>query len=219
MLAQFNFPAAIRFAPCVLFLGLSLPGAHAGLAPITVSAFDLRDVRLLDSPFKTAMDLNRQYLLSLDPDRFLHYFRTNAGLAPKAPAYGGWEAPDSGAGRCLGHYLSALSLQFRATGDPRFKQRVDYIVAELALCQQTKGLLTAQTGVKEGFARLATGRGDALQKLRVPWYIQHKMFAGLRDTYLLTGSEPARALLIRLADWAVHVTQALDATQFQLMLE
>ena len=215
----FIFQAPARLGLCAIFLGLSLLRALAAPAPVAVESFDLRDVRLLDSPFLTAMDLNSRYLLSLEPDRFLHYFRSNAGLPPKAPAYGGWEAPDSGAGRCLGHYLSALSLQFRATGDARFKQRVDYIVSELALCQQTNGLLTAQTGVKEGFAALATGRGDALQKLRVPWYVQHKMFAGLRDAYGLTGNQPARAVLIRLADWAVQVTQALDETQFQLILE
>ncbi len=184
-----------------------------------VESFDLRDVRLLDSPFKRAMDLNARYLLSLEPDRFLCYFRTNAGLKPKAEAYGGWEAPNSGAGRCLGHYLSALSLQFRASGDARFKQRVDYIVDELALCQQTNGLLTAQAGVKEAFAELATGKGDALRKSRVPWYIQHKIFAGLRDAYLLTGNEKAKALLVRMSDWAVDVTQALDETQFQIMLD
>ena len=215
----FIFSAAVRLGLCGILLGLGLSDAVAAPAPVAVTGFDLQDVRLLDSPFKAAMDLNSRYLLSLDPDRFLHYFRINAGLTPKAPAYGGWEAPDAGAGRCLGHYLSALSLQFRATGDARFKQRVDYIVAELALCQPTNGLLTAQTGVKEGFAALATGRGEALQKLRVPWYVQHKMFAGLRDAYVLTGNETARAVLVRLADWAVNVTRALDDTQFQLMLE
>jgi DUF1680 family protein len=213
------FKKAARIASCGIFMGLSLLGAGAAPATVAVEGFDLRDVRLLESPFKTAMDLNSRYLLSLEPDRFLCYFRTDAGLEPKAPAYGGWEAPNAGAGRCLGHYLSALSLQFRATGDARFKNRVDYIVDELALCQQTNGLLTAQAGVKEGFAELATGRGDALSKLRVPWYVQHKMFAGLRDAYWLTGNEKARAVLVRMADWAVDVTHALDETQFQLMLE
>lgn len=61
-----------------------------------VEPFDLSEVKLFDSPFKQAMDLNAKYLLSLDPDRFLHYFRVNAGLNPKAPAYGGWESPTRG---------------------------------------------------------------------------------------------------------------------------
>jgi DUF1680 family protein len=215
--------AGIRDAACVgatcLLLGFSLPSGAVAPAQTPAESFDLREVRLLDGPFKQAMDLNGRYLLSLEPDRFLCYFRTNAGLEAKAKAYGGWEAPNSGAGRCLGHYLSALSLQFRASGDARFQQRVNYIVGELALCQQSNGLLTAQAGVKAAFAELAKGKGDALRQSRVPWYIQHKMFAGLRDAYLLTGSEKAKTVLVRMADWAVDVTRALDETQFQIMLE
>jgi len=186
---------------------------------LAVEPFDLSEVKLLDSPFKQAMDLNASYLLSLEPDRFLHYFRVNAGLQPKAPAYGGWESPTTGAGRCLGHYLSALSLQYRATGDSRFKERVDYIVSELAICQRTNGFLSAQTNLVEAFAALTAGHGDALLKSRVPWYIQHKMFAGLRGAWSLTGNQQARQILIRLADWAITMTSNLDREQFQIMLK
>ena len=203
-------------ASCLMAFSIAAP---AVLPEAAVQPFDAREVRLLDSPFKQAMDLNGRYLLLLEPDRFLCYFRENAGLKAKAPAYGGWESPNSGAGRCLGHYLSALSLQFRATGDARFKERIDYIVDELALCQQTNGLLTAQAGVTEAFARLAAGDGKALSKSRVPWYIQHKMFAGMRDACLLAGNEKAKAVLIRLADWAGEVTHGLDEAQFQIMLQ
>jgi DUF1680 family protein len=214
---------------CLIAVGAPNAGAEAipqplqpAVAPaieLALRPFDLSEVKLLDSPFKRAMDLNARYLLSLVPDRFLHYFRVNAGLKPKAPAYGGWESPTTGAGRCLGHYLSALSLRYRATGDFRFKERVDYIVSELALCQQTNGFLSAQTNLAEAFAALAAGHGDALLKSRVPWYIQHKMFAGLRDAWCLTGSEQAREILIRLSDWAVAVTSNLDHDQFQTMLK
>ena len=47
---------------------------------LQAEAFALRDVRLLDGPFKHAQELDAQYLLSLDPDRLLHTFRLNAGL-------------------------------------------------------------------------------------------------------------------------------------------
>ena len=59
--------------------------------PPKVYAFSLRDVRLLESPFKTAMELDAKYLLSLEPDRFLSRYREFAGLKAKAEAYGGWE--------------------------------------------------------------------------------------------------------------------------------
>ncbi len=54
---------------------------------------------------------------------------------------------------------------------------------------------------------------------RVPWYIQHKMFAGLRDAYLLAGSAKARTVLLKMADWACAVTKGLSDAQFQTMLE
>ena len=214
-----SFRNAAFVGLCCLLPGFSLPFGAAAPAPIEAESFDLRDVRLLDGPFKQAMELNSRYLLSLEPDRFLCYFRTGAGLKPKAQAYGGWEAPNSGAGRCLGHYLSALSLQFRASGDARFKNRIDYIVDELALCHQDNGLLTAQAGVKAAFTELAKGKGDALRKSRVPWYVEHKLFAGLRDAFLLTGNEKAKNVLIQMSDWAVSVTRELNEPQFQIMLE
>ena len=69
-------------------------------------AFRLEDVRLLDGPFKHAMTRDAEYLLRLDADRLLSGFRKEAGLKPKAEAYGGWESMTI-AGHSLGHYLSA----------------------------------------------------------------------------------------------------------------
>jgi hypothetical protein len=56
---------------------------------IKAFAFPLNEVRLLDSPFKHAMEMDAKWLLSLEPDRFLHRFRKNAGLEPKGNIYGG----------------------------------------------------------------------------------------------------------------------------------
>jgi hypothetical protein len=92
--------------------------------------FSLRDVRLLDGPFKHAQQLDLHYLLSLEPDHFLTIFRTNAGLEAKAPLYG-----CRGSGHAFGHYLSALSMMYQSTGDARTKRKLDYSVAQLAECQ------------------------------------------------------------------------------------
>src|SRR3546814_13510813 len=70
-------------------------------------------------------------LLSLDPDRLLHNFREGAGLTPRAPVYGGWEARGI-AGHSLGHYLSACALMHAQTGDAAVRDRITHIVAELA---------------------------------------------------------------------------------------
>ena len=53
--------------------------------------FPLHCVRLLDGPFRDAPERCAAYLLSLEPDRLLIGFRSEAGLEPRAEPYGGWE--------------------------------------------------------------------------------------------------------------------------------
>ncbi len=185
--------------------------------PLKVRAFDLRDVKLLDGPFKTAMELNARYLLSLEPDRLLSGVRQNAGLAPKAPKYGGWESQGV-AGQSLGHYMSALAQQYRATGDQRFLDRLNYIVSELAECQakDPTGFVAAIPDGKAMFESMKS-RGGAVVGW-APWYTMHKLFAGLRDAYLLASNEQARTVLIRLADWADLVTGKLTEQEMEVML-
>ena len=90
------------------------PGQHSGklkketIAPMQVKSFDLKDVRLLDSPFKNAMDRNAAWMLEMDMDRLLSNFLKNAGLEPKGESYGSWESMGI-AGHTLGHYLSAVA--------------------------------------------------------------------------------------------------------------
>lgn len=187
-----------------------------------LSAFDMRDVELLDSPFLHAQRQTEAYLLSLEPDRLLSAFRTNAGLKPKAPPYGGWESEATWAdinchGHTLGHYQSACALMYRSTGDARFKQRVDYIAEELAACQAASnaGLVCA---FPKGPALVeAHIRGEKITG--VPWYTLHKVFAGLRDGWQLADSETSRAVLLRLADWTVDATAPLSDAQFETMLQ
>src|SRR5262245_18556126 len=112
------------------FSDSSIGGEVKHAVPARASAFALEDVRLLDGPFLQAQQRNAKYLLQLVPDRLLHNFRVNAGLKPKAPVYGGWESVEPWVeirchGHTLGHYLSACSFMFAASGDETFKRRVD----------------------------------------------------------------------------------------------
>lgn len=53
---------------------------------IKAYSFHLKQIRLLDSPFKTAMNADRKWLMeTLKPDRFLHRFHANAGLPLREP--------------------------------------------------------------------------------------------------------------------------------------
>ncbi len=177
--------------------------------------FSLRDVRLLDGPFKHAQQLDLNYLLSLEPDRFLHNFRTNAGLEPKAPIYGGWNS-----GHAFGHYLSALSMMYQSTGDARIKQKLDYSVAQLAECQ-AKAPDGYVPDIPEGramFNDVKAGKGNGTHRGWVPWYTMHKIFAGLRDTYLLTGNAQAKDVLVKLGDWEIDTTKNLSDEQWQVMM-
>src|ERR1019366_4654790 len=120
----------------VLATAMSIPSSSrlALIKPSPVQPFSLSEVQLTGGPWLRAQQMTEQYLLSLEPERLLHGFRKNAGLTPKAPLYGGWE--DAGlAGHTLGHYLTACSQAYAASGDVRFKKKTDAIVAGLAECQ------------------------------------------------------------------------------------
>jgi DUF1680 family protein len=191
-------------------------------API-LEAFDPRDVTLLDGPFRHAAELDREYLLRLERDRLLAWFRKEAGLEPRAPVYGGWESQKL-AGHSLGHYLSACSLTFRATGDARFKQRIDYVVGELATCQRANGngYVAAIPDGKRLFEEVA--RGDIRAKPFdlnggwSPFYTLHKLFAGLRDAHHLAGSGEALAVERALGDWVGRTVGGLTDEQMQAAL-
>ena len=201
----------------IILLPVTLPGTVQPAVPARAAPFSLQEVRLLDSPFKTAMALNAEYLLTLEPDRLLSGVRRNAGLPPKAPRYGGWEA-EGVAGHSLGHYLTAIAQQYQATGDTRFLDRVNYIVAELAACQarDTNGLITAIPNARVMFASLKTRSGRV--EGWAPWYTMHKLFAGLRDAHQLCGSALAGTVLLKLADWADGVTRDLTPQEMETML-
>ncbi|MDR0645325.1 MAG: glycoside hydrolase family 127 protein, partial [Treponema sp.] len=98
--------------------------------------FSLREVRLLDGPFKTACDLNVETLLRYDVDRLLAPFLKEAGLTPKGELYSNWTGLDGHVG---GHYLSALVISAAATGDERINSRIDYMLDELEQCQIANG--------------------------------------------------------------------------------
>ncbi|MDH6304197.1 DUF1680 family protein [Parabacteroides sp. PF5-5] len=192
--------------------------------PAKVKYAGIKDVRLLDSPFKHAMDLNAAWMLELDMDRLLSNFRKNAGLTPKAESYGSWENMGI-AGHTLGHYLTAASQQYAATGDERFKERVDYIVAELDSCQIwfVNGFIGGMPGGDKVFKEVKKGiirsKGFDLNGLWVPWYNEHKTMMGLNDAYLLAGNETAKKVLVNLSDYLADVVSGLNDEQIQAMLD
>jgi DUF1680 family protein len=218
-------------------LGLAMPlSAFAtksvtGKFPSSASPFPLEVVRLKPSPFLDAVNANLAYLHKLEPDRLLSNFRTHAGLEPKGKPYGGWES-DTIAGHSLGHYLTACALIHAQTGDAEAKKRVDYIVSELATCQNA-----APDGYVAGFTRrkdkkIENGRvifdeiksgdirsaGFDLNGCWVPFYNWHKLYSGLFEAQTHCGNNQALEVATKLAGFIDSVFAALNDEQVQKML-
>jgi len=187
-----------------------------------LSPFALTDVRLLGGLFHDTQQRDARYLFSLEPARMQHNSRVNAALAPKAPIYGGWESEEPWVGiRChghtLGHYLSAVAMMYASTDDLRFKERTDYLVAELRACQRARGdgLVCAFPDGSRPLDDAVAGRPFA----GVPWYTMHKIFAGLRDAHVHAKSTDALPVLAGLSDWTWNATRSMSDEQFQRMLD
>src|SRR5579871_185979 len=201
-----------------------------GNKTIKLHPLPLDHVRLTGGPLKAAQDADAKYLLELQPDRMLAYLRQKAGLKPKAEGYGGWDGPGRNlAGHMAGHSLSAVSLMWAATGDVRFKERADYIVAQLKEVQDAQGdgyigALEDGQGVdgKQRFVDLSNGviksSGFELNGLWSPWYVQHKLFAGLRDAYRYADNATALQVEIKFAGWVEKILSRLENDQIQRML-
>ena len=206
----------------LLFATISMTTALAQTTP-KVEYFGISDVRLTRSAFKHAEDMDIQYLLALNSDRLLAPYLKGAGLPPKADNYTNWENTGLD-GHIGGHYLSALSFMYAATGNEEIGRRLDYVLSELKRCQDTAGdgyLCGVPDGrkmwkeIEQGDVRAAT---FGLNDRWVPLYNIHKIYAGLRDAYLVAHREEAKDMLVKLTDWMERTTANLTDAQMQDML-
>jgi DUF1680 family protein len=190
-----------------------------GTAPVDAGhAFLANEVRLLPgSPFYARQELHRKGLLaSYDPDRLLYPYRAVAGLPQKEGIDSGYDGWDSGflRGHMTGHYLSAASRMAAASGSLLFRDRVDYVVGELAKCQKSLNL--------DGYlAAFSTAAFDQLEGkpgadgggIGVPYYTVQKIMSGLLDAHAYAGNRQALDVVTRMADYFGKRLAALDAAQ------
>ena len=208
--------------------------------------FDLDEVTLLDGPMKTAMDLNIQVLMQYDIDRLLTPFVRQAGLAAttdtsspyyqwltKHPNFKNWgDSSFDLSGHVGGHYLSALALAYAACHDSDtkalLKERLDYMVGVMKDCQDqydvnTQGLYGFIGGqpINSDWTALYSGNIQPYKNHGgwVPFYVQHKILAGLRDAYLYGGSTVAKELFRKMADWSVNVVNKVSDSNMQTLLD
>lgn len=195
-----------------------------------ISLFPLTDIRLFGSDFKRIQDLDHAYLLSLEPDRLLSWFRREAGLSAKAPAYPFWESEDvwgAGplAGHSLGFYMSSMAMMYESTGDTEIKKKLEYTLEELKECQdaQGDGYLLATINGRHVFQDVVnnnfTTRNAVINGVWEPVYIMNKIMLGLYNVYLACGMPLAKEVLLKMADWfGYEILDKLDHSQIQKLL-
>jgi len=185
--------------------------------------FNLEDVRLLESDFFDAQQTDIQYILEMDMDRLLAPYMLEAGLPWEAERYTNWENTGLD-GHIGGHYLSALSMMYAATGRVDLKVRLDYMVDQLAKAQEAHGdgYLAGIPGGKKIWKDIKEGNINAesfsLNNHWVPLYNIHKIFAGLADAYLDGQNEEAKSVLDNLGKWFLNIIGDLSEEQIQDML-
>jgi uncharacterized protein len=187
--------------------------------------FPLRDITLRPGSFQAARDLNIQTLSAYKVDRLLAGYRKEAGLRPRDSSYHNWEGLD---GHIAGHYLSALAMNVAATGNAECQKRMLYMITELEACQDANtrnhpgwgdGYVGAVPHSDQLWKTLKDGNFTVYQKAWAPWYNLHKMYAGLRDAWLFTGSKKAKIIFLKFCKWAIYITSGLSDHKMQLMLD
>jgi DUF1680 family protein len=206
----------ILYCLFVLLTGLS--------ATAQMQLFPLNEVRLKEGPFKNAQDVDLKYILALNPDKLLAPYLLDAGIPTKSDRYGNWENIGLD-GHIGGHYLSALSMMYASTGNAELKNRLDYMLSQLAQCQDKNGNGYVG-GIPQGkvfWDRIHKGDIDGssfgLNNTWVPIYNIHKLFAGLHDAYQYTGSQKAKEILIKLGDWFIELIRPLSDEQIEKILK
>jgi len=191
-------------------------------SPVALKAkpFPMSQVRLLPGgPYHDAQEWNRGYMNRLAADRLLYTFRANAGLpVGDAKPLGGWEQPENGQraselrGHFMGHFLSA-SAQLAANGDRDAKTKGDYIVAELAKCQEKLGGKYLSAFPTTWWDRLDKG-----ERVWAPFYTIHKIMAGMFDMYQLADNQQALRVLEGMSAWADEWTASKSEEHMQQIL-
>jgi DUF1680 family protein len=194
------------------------------LAVAQQKTFSPGTVKLIDGVFKNAQDVDLKYILALSPDKLLAPYLIDAGLPVKEERYGNWESSGLD-GHIGGHYLSALAMMYASSGEKELKQRLDYMVSQLALCQ-TKNADGYVGGIPNGkvfWGRIKSGDIDGssfgLNNTWVPLYNIHKLYAGLYDAYFFGENKEALTVLIGLSDWMIDLFKNLSDEQTEQVLK
>ncbi|WP_157001817.1 beta-L-arabinofuranosidase domain-containing protein [Agromyces laixinhei] len=192
---------------------ITVPRSGASTS-ISLEETELSEVLLADPYLVNSNQKMIEYLLSLDPERFLYAFATEAGLPTSAEPYGGWERTSGTRfqGHFFGHYISALSQAYATTTDEPTKAallaKLTTAVDGLDRAQDAYAVKDpANAGYVSPFSVSLLPSGGS--GLLVPFYNLHKVLAGLLDAHQQAPAEvSAKALEVAdgfgtwVHDWA-----------------
>ena len=203
--------------------------------------FELSEVTLADGALKTAQDRNYTTLLFYDVDRLLTPFVRQAGLntgdyatwTTDHPNFDNWGSGNFRLdGHVGGHYLTALALAYASCHDETtkasLKTKMDHMVEVMNACQSAfdndeTGLYGFIGGYPDNsiWTSLYSGNISAYTSAggNVPLYVQHKIFAGLRDAYVYGKNETAKTCFFKMADWFVGIFKNVSETDRQTVLD
>lgn len=117
--------------------GATPPYVGAG-STASVRPFQLYDVALGSGVFQEKRDRMKSFLRQYDERRFLVLFNNMAGRPnpPDVQVPGGWEDGGQLSGHWTGHCLTALAQAYAEQGEQVYKDKLDWMVSELAACQE-----------------------------------------------------------------------------------
>ncbi|CAN7380751.1 glycoside hydrolase family 127 protein [Paenibacillus sp. LjRoot153] len=189
-------------------------------------------VKLSVGPLTARFELNKKYVLSLTNENLLRNFYLESGLWSYSGNGGttsatttsmdgpehwhwGWESPTCELrGHMMGHWLSAAARIYAQTEDLLVKAKADYIVQELARCQEANGGEWLAAFPESYMNRIAKGK-----YVWAPHYTIHKLLMGLYDMYTIGQNKQALDLIRGLASWFYRWTGQFSREQMDDLLD
>lgn len=225
----------------ILLLLASFPFDAFSQSRLYPQHFDLCEVSLGGGILKNAMQINNRLLMEYDHNRLLTPIMRQAGFADwekRHPNFRNWAEGDFRLdGHIAGHYLSALAFGFASSGDKKMKaellSRLNYMVDMIDKAQSSfdgdkSGMYGYAGGMphNEMWINIYNGNPTFAYKAEgrdfygaVPFYVIHKMYAGLRDAYIYAGNEKAKKCFKKLCDWGINLVSNLSDKQLQDLLK
>ena len=166
----------------------------------------IKQTKLLNSRALVQRERDTQYLMELKVENLLFSHYAEAGLNGllnyTVTAHGGWDSPTSQVrGMFVGHWLSAAARIVNETGNMQLKAKADFIISEIARCQEQNGNGWAFPIPEKYLYSIKAGKN-----FWAPHYVCHKNMMGLMDMYLYADNHQALEILKQCAGWFYRFT-------------